>query len=86
MLPDTVCATETMAAQGLRNSANGGDGVKLIMSYTKQPLSHHGFDNREATASSLAAIFLCNNSMQSYVVVIAKPRCEASNRPRCRSQ
>ena len=58
--------------------------VKL--SYNKQPLSHHGFDNREATASSLAAIFLCNNSMQSYVVVIAKPRCEASNRLRCRSQ
>ena len=81
---DTVCATETMAAHGLRNCANGGDDVKL--SYTKQPLSHHGFNNREATASSLAAIFLCNNSMQSYVVVIAKPRFEATNRPRCRSQ
>ena len=73
-----------MAAQGLRNCATRGDDVKL--SYTKQPLSHHGFNNREATASSLAAIFLCNSSMQSYVVVISEPRCEASNRPRCRSQ
>ena len=72
-------ATETMAAQGLCNCANGGDGVKP--SYTKQSLlpSHHGFNNREIPASNLAAIFLCNNSMQSYVVAIAEPRCEASN-------
>ena len=77
---DTDCATETMAAQGLCNCANGSDGVKP--SYTKQSLlpSHHGFNNREAPASNLAAIFLCNNSMQSYVVVIAELRCEASNR------
>ena len=69
-----------MAAQGLCSCANGGDGVKP--SYTKQSLlpSHHGFNNREVPASNLAAIFLCNNSMQSYVVVIAELRCEASNR------
>ena len=69
-----------MAAQGFCNCANGGDGVKP--SYTEQSLlpSHHGFDNREASASNLAAIFLCNNSMQSYVVPIAELRCEGSNR------
>ena len=69
-----------MAAHELCNCANGGDSVKP--SYTKQSLllSHHGFNNRETPASNLAAIFLCNNSMQSYVVVIAEPRCEASNR------